>query len=45
MISSYDLNHVIEVCERIVLLEKGLPTKDLRTDLDTFTQLESYFKV
>ena len=41
MISSNDLNHVTEVCERIVLLEKGLPIKDLTTDSDTFTQLES----
>ena len=45
LISSHDLNHVTEVCERIVLLEKGLPIKDLTTDSDTFTQLESYFKV
>ena len=29
LISSHDLNHVTEVCERIVLLEKGLPIKDL----------------
>ena len=41
MISSNDLNHVTEVCERIVLLEKGLPIKDLTNDSDTFTQLES----
>ena len=45
LISSHDLNHVTEVYERIVLLEKGLPIKDLTTDSDTFTQLESYFKV
>ena len=45
LISSHDLNHVTEVCERIVLLEKGLPIKDLTTDSETFTQLESYFKV
>lgn len=44
LISSHDLNHVTEVCERIVLLEKGLPIKDLTTDSDTFAQLESYFK-
>ena len=44
LISSHDLKHVTEVCERIVLLEKGLPIKDLTTDSDTFTQLESYFK-
>ena len=45
LISSHDLNHVTEVCERIVLLEQGLPIKDLTTDSETFTQLESYFKV
>tara|TARA_B100000963_G_scaffold87293_1_gene74916 strand:+ start:134 stop:829 length:696 start_codon:yes stop_codon:yes gene_type:complete len=45
LISSHDLNHVTEVCERIVLLEKGLIIKDLKTDSDTFSQLESYFKV
>ena len=45
LISSHDLNHVTEVCERIVLLEKGLLIKDLKTDSDTFSQLESYFKV
>ena len=45
LISSHDLNHDTEVCERIVLLEKGLPIKDITTDSDTFTQLESYFKV
>ncbi len=45
LISSHDLNHVTEVCERIILLEKGLPIRDLTTDSETFTQLESYFKV
>ena len=45
LISSHDLNHVTDVCERIVLLEQGLPIKDLTTDSETFTQLESYFKV
>ena len=44
LISSHDLNHITEVCERIVLLEKGLLIKDLTTDSETFAQLESYFK-
>ena len=44
LISSHDLNHVTEVCERIVLLEKGLPIKDLATDSKTFNELEAYFK-
>jgi ABC-2 type transport system ATP-binding protein len=44
LISSHDLNHITEVCNRIVLLEKGVVLKDLTTDSDTFAKLESYFK-
>ncbi|MCO6497649.1 MAG: ATP-binding cassette domain-containing protein [Chitinophagaceae bacterium] len=42
-ISSHDLNHVTEVCDRIVILEKGLVVKDLATNQDTLKELESYF--
>lgn len=45
LISSHDLNHVTEVCKRIVVLEKGLIVKDLQTDEDTLKELESYFAV
>jgi ATPase components of various ABC-type transport systems, contain duplicated ATPase len=45
LISSHDLNHVTEVCDRIVVLEKGLVVKDLRTGGDTLKELESYFAV
>ena len=44
LISSHHLKHITEVCERIVLLEKGLLIKDLTTDSETFAHLESYFK-
>ena len=44
LISSHDLNHITEVCQRIVLLEKGLPIKDLATDSKTFGQLEAYIR-
>jgi ABC-2 type transport system ATP-binding protein len=43
LISSHDLIHVIEVCDRIVLLEKGLAIKDIETTPETFKELESYF--
>lgn len=43
LISSHDLNHVTEVCERIVLLEKGRVVQDMRTSADTLRVLESYF--
>ncbi|MCW5914420.1 MAG: ABC transporter ATP-binding protein [Chitinophagaceae bacterium] len=42
-ISSHDLNHVTEVCDRIVILEKGVIVKDLITSQDTLKELESYF--
>lgn len=43
LISSHDINHVTEVCERIVLLEKGNIVKDLRTSPATLKELEQYF--
>ncbi len=45
LISSHDLNHVTEVCERIVVLEKGFIVNDLQTNENTLEQLESYFAV
>jgi ABC-2 type transport system ATP-binding protein len=45
LISSHDLNHITEVCRRIVVLEKGVIVKDLRTDVETLQELESYFAV
>ncbi|WP_207433729.1 ABC transporter ATP-binding protein [Sabulibacter ruber] len=45
LISSHDLNHVIEVCDRIVLLEKGKVVEDMKTNETTLQQLESYFTV
>ena len=45
LISSHDLNHIIEVCKRIVILEKGNVVKDLVTTEDTLKELETYFAV
>ncbi|MEI6753232.1 MAG: ABC transporter ATP-binding protein [Paludibacter sp.] len=45
LISSHDLNHVTEVCKRIVVLEKGKIVKDLNTNADTLKELEMYFAV
>jgi ABC-2 type transport system ATP-binding protein len=42
-ISSHDLNHVTDVCDRIILLEKGLVIKDFHTDENTLKELEAYF--
>lgn len=45
LISSHDLNHVTEVCDRIVVLEKGLVVRDIHTSANTLKELESYFAV
>lgn len=45
MISSHDLNHVTEVCDRIAILEKGIIVKDLKTTESTLKELQSYFAV
>jgi len=45
LISSHDLNHITEVCKRIVVLERGKMVKDLNTDSDTLKELEKYFAV
>lgn len=43
LVSSHDLNHVTEVCQRIVVLEKGEVVKDLATTPDTLPELERFF--
>jgi ABC-2 type transport system ATP-binding protein len=45
LISSHDLNHVTEVCSRIVLLEKGKILSDKETSENTLAELEKYFSV
>jgi len=45
LISSHDLTHVTEVCERIVVLDKGNVVKDIVTSTETLKELESYFSV
>ena len=45
LVSSHDLSHVTEVCERIVVLDKGLVVKDIQTSAATLKELESYFAV
>jgi ABC-2 type transport system ATP-binding protein len=45
VISSHDLNHVTEVCDRILLMEKGKIIKDIQTNTNTQEELEKYFSV
>jgi ABC-2 type transport system ATP-binding protein len=43
LISSHDLNHVTDLCSRIVLLEKGKVIRDLREKDAMLKELEAYF--
>ncbi|MFD2037151.1 ABC transporter ATP-binding protein [Belliella marina] len=43
LISSHDLNHVTDICERIVLLEKGRVVKDLQDKSLMVGELNAYF--
>jgi len=45
IISSHDLKHVTDICDRIVLLKDGVIIKDMNTNSDTFVELENYFNV
>jgi ABC-2 type transport system ATP-binding protein len=45
LISSHDLSHVTEICNRIVLMEKGKLVKDLPGGQKALTELETYFGI
>jgi ABC-2 type transport system ATP-binding protein len=45
LVSSHDLNHITDLCSRILLMAKGRIIKDIDTSADTLQTLESYFKV
>jgi len=43
MISSHDLDHVADVCTRIVILEKGKVVRDVQKTETTLAELEEFF--
>jgi len=45
LISSHDLSHITDVCDRILLMEKGKIIKDIATGSSTLAELENYFAV
>ncbi|MBF6609445.1 MAG: ABC transporter ATP-binding protein [Flavobacterium sp.] len=45
LVSSHDLMHTVEVCDRIVALNKGEIVKDIRTSAETLKELEQFFAV
>jgi ABC-2 type transport system ATP-binding protein len=45
LVSSHDLQHTVEVCDRIVALSKGEVVKDIVTSDETLKELEAFFAV
>ncbi|PAM92731.1 ATP-binding protein [Flavobacterium sp. IR1] len=43
LVSSHDLQHTVEVCDRIVVLSKGEIVRDIQTSQETLQELESFF--
>jgi ABC-2 type transport system ATP-binding protein len=43
LISSHDLAHTTEVCNRIVAINRGEIVKDIQTNSETLQELEDYF--
>jgi ABC-2 type transport system ATP-binding protein len=45
LVSSHDLQHTVEVCDRIVALNRGEVVKDIQTSKETLQELEAFFAV
>lgn len=45
LVSSHDLQHTVEVSDRIVALHKGEVVKDIQTSAETLAELETFFAV
>jgi ABC-2 type transport system ATP-binding protein len=45
LVSSHDLQHTVEVCDRIVALNRGEIVKDIVTSAETLKELEAFFAV
>ncbi len=45
LVSSHDLLHTVEVCDRIVALNKGQIVKDIQTSPETLQELEAFFAI
>jgi ABC-2 type transport system ATP-binding protein len=44
LISSHDLNHITDICDRIVLLENGKIINDLKGGEEALVELKAYFR-
>jgi ABC-2 type transport system ATP-binding protein len=44
LISSHNINHVAEICTRVILLEGGKIISDIQTDSGSMSEIEQYFE-
>ena len=42
-ISSHNLNYTTDICDRVILLEKGIVVKDMKNSAEAIAELNSYF--
>jgi ABC-2 type transport system ATP-binding protein len=45
ILSSHNLNHISDLCTRVVLMEKGKIIKDLKNSEETMNEIETYFSL
>ena len=45
LVSSHDINHISDVCTRILLMEKGTIIKDIEGGKTAYAEMVEYFKV
>ncbi len=45
LVSSHNLNHLTDICSRVILLEKGKIIKDLTPPQDDLEEVEQYFSI
>ncbi len=45
LISSHNLNHITEICTRIILLEKGKIIRDITPESGDMKEIEQYFSI
>jgi ABC-2 type transport system ATP-binding protein len=45
LLSSHNLSHITEICNRIILLERGKIIRDIRLPEDGLEEIEKYFSV
>jgi len=45
VVSSHDLNHITDLCKRILLIDKGIIIKNMDASAGALTELENHFRI